>query len=558
VTAILLFSALLLAPQAGVTTGTGTAQLAPARATTLEVTADGAFDRRRYGECVVNTSTGEALTASGTLWTHVSGGAAWIGSAVSIGDIGGQVFTEYDLNSEAAVLLSVYDSNPPTPVWSDNTALGTEVRQVDSASTTNTHVAIHQRPQASVPESLVTLRKYTSDSATPDWTYTFTPMINADGKCAISRDGQTIVAAILNSNTLSMEIAVFSPGSGTPTSFTTLPPGASSQLRGWDLSTDGSTLYFTQGTTAHIFDVVTQTVVFTTNIGSSFDSHAISGDGSVFAYGRFGSMHVWERSGGTYVNSITETLTGSNFCARIDISDDSSTVAYAWYFYDQGLTVQVNALDVVSGTVTMTDTVTGTGAFQNAVGGVSCSADGSRFAVGLWGDEGNSAEEVRVYSSSQNAALITSNLPGSVFSIDLSADGQRVVAGSKAVHANTFGNGGQIDLVDTGNEDFILRGTPSIGTTVDYEVHGTPGVPALLLSAPLPEIPPKSFPGIGTLYVKRSLLTITSLGTVPGGGVLTTPTPIDAALLGTSNYVQVLFLSPRLLSTDWMKITYLP
>lgn len=558
-TAILLPIALLLSGSAGDAAGTGTGQLAPARATTLEVTAEGAFERRRYGETVVDASTSQALTAAGTLWTHTSGGAAWIGTAVSIGDVGGQVFTEYDLNNEAAELFSAYDTDPPTPVWSDGSPLGTEFRMVDSASATDTHIAIDQvilGGDGTTRQAV--LRKYSSGSATPDWTYTFAPIINAAGKCAISRDGQTIVAAIMNSNTLSVEIAVFGPGSGTPTSYTVLPPGTSTSLRGWDLSADGSTLYFTQGVIVHIFDVATQTVSFTTSVGASFDSHAISGDGSVFAFGNFGNIRVWEKSGASYTNTITKTLSGSNYVAMIDISDDSSTVAYAWYFYSPGLTVQVNALDVASGNVTMTDTVTGTGGFQNTVGGVSCSADGSRFAVGLWGDQGNVAEEIRVYSSTQNAALHTSNLPGSVFSIDISADGQRVVAGSKAVHANTFGNGGQIDLVDTGDEDFILRGTPSIGTNVAYEVHGTPGVPALLLTAPLPEDPPKIFPGVGTLYVKRSLITITSLGTIPGGGVLTTPTFVDPGLFGTTSYVQVLFLSPRLLSSDWMKITYLP
>jgi len=560
-TLILLPLALALPAQIGDADPGSTAPLVPARSTTLEVTAAGAFERRTYGEVVLDVSTSQALTTSGTLWTHTDGGNAWIASAVSIGDLGGQVFAEYDLNNEAAELFSCYDSDPPTPVWTDGTPLGTEFRMVDSASETAAHVAIHQEVIGGDPATRqAVLRAYDSDAAAPNWTFTFSPIINAASKCAISRDGQTIVAAIMNSNTLSVEVGVWDPGSATPLSYTVLPAGTSNSLRGWDLSADGSTLYFSQGTTATIFDVATASVTFSTSIGASFDSHAISGDGSVFAFGNFNLIRVWEKSGGTYNNTITQVLAGSTYCSRIDISDDGSTVVYAWYFYSPGLTVQVDALDVATNTVTMTETVTGTGTFQNTVGDISCSADGSRFAVGLWGDEGNVAEEVRVYSSTQNSPLVTANLPGSVFDIDISADGQRVVAGSKAVHANTFGNGGRVDLVDVGGEDFILRGTPSIGNTVDFEVHGTPGVPALLLSAPQPEVPPKVFPGIGTLYVKRSLLTISSLGTIPGGGVLTAPLSIAniPGLIGTSDYVQVLFLTPRLLSTDWMKITYLP
>jgi hypothetical protein len=533
----------------------------PARSTTLEVTPRGVFEHQRYGHALAPESNTQALTAGGTLWTHTSGSASWIASAVSIGDVGGLVFVEYDLNNEAVQLLSAYDAHPPMPVWTDSTPLGTDFHKVDSAAATATHVALDQVTLGgnSMTRQAV-VRKYTSDSATPDWTYTFTPVINAAGKVAISRDGSTIVAAIMNSNTVSVEIAVFDASSGTPVSYTVLPPGTSGSLRGWDLSADGSTLYFTQGTIVHIFDVATTTVTFTTTIGSGFDSHAISGDGSVFAFGKFNSIMVWEGGGGTYTNTITENLSGSVYCAQIDISDDGSTVAYGWYYYSPGLTIQVNALDVATGVVTMTDVVNGIGGYQNLVSGLSCSADGSRFAVGLWGDQGNVAEEIRIYSSTQNAPIQTANLPGSVFAIDISADGQRVVAGSKAVHANTFGNGGQVDVVDVGDEDLAVRGTPSVGATIDFEIYGPTGVPTFLLSAPLPQSPPLVFPSLGTLHVNRAAVTITYVGSVPPAGVLLSPFSIanDPTLVGSTEYYQVLFLQPRLLTTDWVKLTFLP
>ena len=39
------------------------------------------------------------------------------------------------------------------------------------------------------------------------------------------------------------------------------------------------------------------------------------------------------------------------------------------------------------------------------------------------------------------------DFPGSAFGVDVSADGQYVVGGSKAVHANQFGSGGRIELI---------------------------------------------------------------------------------------------------------------
>jgi hypothetical protein len=185
----------------------------------------------------------------------------------------------------------------------------------------------------------------------------------------------------------------------------------------------------------------------TAAINASFDSHAISGDGSVFAFGNFNEMSLWEKVAGVYTNTFNRTLSGSNYCGYIDISDDSKTVAYGFTFYDFYLKTQIEALDVPTHTVTMTDTPTSTvSSLQNIVSGVSISADGQRFAVGLWGDGSGPLAEARLYAKNQNTPVGTINLQGSVFCIAIAADGQRFAAGSKSVHANTFGNGGEVDL----------------------------------------------------------------------------------------------------------------
>lgn len=545
----------------GVAAAQGTPQGGATLRSAIEVTPQGAFPREEHGGFQVDAST-QAATAAGALWSHASGGLAWIGTAVSIGNRASQVFTEYDLNSESAELFSVYDSNPPTAIWSDGTPLGTEFREVASADATDTHVAIHQIVLNGNPATRqAVLRKYDSASATPDWTYTFTPIINAAARVGISRDGQTIATALMNNNTWQVQVAVFGPGSGTPISSGSVAVGTNNYLRGFDLSADGSTLYFSAGVTAYVYDLATHTVVFSTDIGASFDSHAISGDGSVFAFGNFNVLRVWEESGGTYLNTHTVNKAGQVYCALVDISDDGSTVAAGWYFYATGLSVAVEALDVPSKTITMTQMVTGTGGFQNTIGDVSCSADGQRFAVGLWGDQGNVAAEVRLYDRSQNVPIATLNTPGSVFSVDLSADGQRVAAGSKAVHANVQGNGGRIDLLDGGGEDFILRGAPTIGSTISLEVHAPPAVTsAVLLTAQAESVPPVLFAGIGTLYIDRTTLVLSPLGAITGGGVGTYPLSLanNPLLVGTSVYLQILTLQPRTLSKDWVKLTYLP
>jgi hypothetical protein len=159
-------------------------------------------------------------------------------------------------------------------------------------------------------------------------------------------------------------------------------------------------------------------------------------------------IQVFEKIAGVYTNTISHFIPGPCYCGYLDVSDDGATVAYGFTFYNNYLQVQVEAIDVPSQTVTMSDVFSSTTAgLQNIVSGVSISADGQRFGVGLWGDGPGAVAEARLYSKSQNAPLTTIALNGSVFGLKISADGQRAVFGSKSVHANQFGNGGQLDLL---------------------------------------------------------------------------------------------------------------
>ena len=411
----------------------------------VEVTPEGAFYRKVAGSARQGPGGNQALPPAGLIWSYNAGAQAWIGNAVSIGNHGSEVISEPDLNNEATELFSASDTNPPTPIWTDTAALSTEGHGVASAEVTDTKLSIHIVNSGS-PSAAVHLRKYTSLSPVPDWTYVFDFAGNA--RCGISRDGETIVAAVGNGSVGTADIAVFSPASNVPVSYTPIAIGVGNDIRGFDLSADGSTLYFsTSGNpTAHIFDVATAAVVFSQPLQASFDSHAISGDGSVFAFGNFGSMSVYEKSGAIYVNTHNQLVGGACYCASIDISDDGSTIASGYTFYDAYLTTKVFALDVATKVNTMTQTVTTAGSLQNIVSGVSISADGRRFAVGLWGDGNGPVAEARMYARDQDSPVGTVNLPGSVFGIQISADGHRMVSGSKGVHANDFGNGGSIDL----------------------------------------------------------------------------------------------------------------
>ncbi|MCH8053895.1 MAG: hypothetical protein IH895_07525, partial [Planctomycetes bacterium] len=62
------------------------------------------------------------------------------------------------------------------------------------------------------------------------------------------------------------------------------------------------------------------------------------------------------------------------------------------------------------------------------------------FSVISWGTQDNVHPEMQIFDRDLNLVGWI-DTPGSPFSVDMTRDGQFVVVGGKAVHANTFGNG---------------------------------------------------------------------------------------------------------------------
>jgi hypothetical protein len=502
------------------------------------------------------TRNGPLLSPPGVLWSYDDNGQGWIGNTVSIGDHGQQVFSELHKNAQAAVLLSAFDHDPASAVWS-NPATGTDARKVASAEDTDLHVAAHELVVGTLRR--VEVETYRSSSAQPLWSYTFAPLIAGGSSVGISRSGERIVAGIHNAAAARVELAVFDGDAGALLSYTTLPVRGA--LHAFDLSADGSTLLVTADTTLYVFDVASAAVSFSVDVSTSLDAVAISGNGDVIACGGFNWMRVWERNtSGGWSPTFTRFVPGSNYVGALDVSADGSTVAYAFTYYDTFLTVRIEAFDVAAKVVTMTDIATGVGLLQNVVGDIAVCADGSRFAVGVWGDAINSVPELRYYARNQNTALSLVDMPGSVYAVAISADGRRVAAAGKAVHANTLGNGGSIVLLDAGNADFTLEGAPRIGTAPVFKVHGPVGHGAwLIMSEGTASTPIPAFNG-GLLYLDRDRLNFFPMGTVGLGGSADAPYTIAAApgLVGATLYFQGLTLGPRALTEDWLPITILP
>jgi WD40 repeat protein len=495
---------------------------------------------------------------AGQLWSRSD--IWWVGKVVSLGNHGTQVFTEFDSGIDHAEFLSGFDESPAAPVWQTLSLQDLAEARVASADGGDSHVTLHQVVTANDQQhrqAIVT--KYNSSTSVPAWTYTYPMLIGGVSRLGMSRDGNVIATAVLNQFTSRAELRFFGPNSNVPTGTLSLP--SFTQLRAFELSADGSTLYVSSASQGQVIDVATLTTRGAFALPTALDCHAISGDGSVVAYGTFGTLVVWERqAAGNYAYTHTHVEPGTNVCGRIDISDDNSTIAFGFNFYDTNLHVRIAALDVPTKTITMSEDAYGTGTLQNVLADISLSADGSRFAVGLWGDEGDLCPEVRVYNKHSSVPLKLYNLPGSVFDVDLSPDGQRLAVASKQVHANTFASGGTISLYALTREDIRVSGVPRSGSQITVTMRGKPFVQSSLLWTNAPALNPTYFGAMGTLYIQRTTLNSIQTGLTGEGGEVeyvynVSSNPAD---IGRSVYFQGFFVTPRRFTSNWVKVTILP
>ncbi len=501
----------------------------------------------------------QAVLAGGALWTRAD--SAWVPMVVSLGAQGTQVFGMIEHGQDHAELLSGFSPNPAAPAWLTNLPIEMVNAVARSAETADVHASAHQLVQNgnnSTRTSVVC--RWRSGTSTPEWVYTFPGTTSGLARVGISRDGSRIVAAALYPMELKLRLAVFQGSSGTPV-HTAEIPNFGVQLRGFLLSDDGSTVYAASSSTAFVWNATTHAVVGQAVLPGGFDCHALSGDGRVFAFGQFNKVHIWERNtSGSYGQTHVRELPGPLVCNRLGLSADGSTLAIGWQFYDQALRVRIEALDVPTKALVMADEAAGTGSYQNVVSAVSVSDDGSRFAVGLWGDQGDVCPEVRFYRRNQNAPVALHNLPGSVHDLEISGDGQRVAVAWKSVHANTFAGGGGWSLYSFGEMDLRVHGVPRPGSTLSIEMTGPVGSPARLLWSPLAAATPQVFPGIGTLRLQRTTTTAVAVPATNGAGwtqanhVL----PAGASEVGRTYYFQGLFTTPRRLTADWARVTILP
>ena len=472
-------------------------------------------------------------TAPGLRWVYPNGALPWITSSVGIGNYGTMDWLGQTLNGEELTFISPTETSPPTPIYADPDLTGSSVSiQVAAADKAPVCAVVWNNSTSGVKE----IRLYSGFNTTP------LKLITANvQEIRISDDGTRVAVGYTDANS-DAAVDVYD---GTLTYLTTLV-GAGSTFRHHDISGDGSTVLIASGTTNFVYDVATGNLLHQDGSTVSHDAHAIDLDGDTWVRGGF-NVGAWKNNGGTYsrIVNFSDSAFGFGVYDACDVSADGLTFVCTGRDATTSAHFKVYcwSLTATSSSLLWSFNSAGTGSYQDVGQGVSISDDGKLIAVGSWGDEFNAHPEVMVFDRNTGAVLNTIDTPGSCYSVDMSGDGQFVVAGTKSVHANTFGNGGEGYSLDNGGQGFWLSGTPSINRLNNLNFNGAVGDMVWFAAGVglLPAgIPIGGFTGLWWLDNTMLAVPPSPLAPVPGSGTLTVPVlvPNNPGIVGLTVYAQ--------------------
>jgi hypothetical protein len=263
-----------------------------------------------------------------------------------------------------------------------------------------------------------------------------------------------------------------------------------------DLTDDGSIALVTQDNLAVLVDTSNGNTLFSVaGSGAGNIFYRISGDGNVFVTDGF-DLDVYKFDGTTYQHVIHFSQASSWFGGASIVSRDGSTVGSFGMNYTNWLSGNVVLFDVASAQMIGSYPVSGTGSFQGTPVGAESNDNGTVMAFASWGTEFHDWPEVMVFNRS--VELIGQiDFPGSAFGVDVSADGQYVVGSSKHVHANQFGSGGRIELIQVPPQPTptpTATATPTPTTTPTPAPSVTPSVTPTPTATVTPTATPRATP----------------------------------------------------------------
>ena len=506
----------------------------PAVATRLEVRPEGAFWVSTTDASHAAGSAGPAAPQTTARWEDNHSGLAWIGAHVAVGDNGAAIVAGKELNNEAA---SFYAAGSATELFGASLVGAERVRVAISARSPLAATLVHTSIGGGSYQAVLTAYD-TSGAGAALWSYTFPAGGNViAGEVLISADGRRVVAVAGSASLVQNMIRVFDANGALLNGFDVAAPANLRQARASD---DCGRLYLAlYNGLAEIWDTATGANLMSYPIGSTFDAHALSGDGMSFAYGNFGGLYVRRETSPGVWNQVAfmPVSAGGQYLGFVDLDADGSHAAWQQQRYSPAYDhVEVGLFDVAANAVVWSDSHDAPGTSMQLVNtGVQISADGTQVVGCTWGDSLNATPEVFGYDAA-GAMSMSLDTPGSVYEIDLDADGDVVAVGTKAVHANTSGNGGSIFCIEPYEPTLRLLGQPRLGGPVTLT---TPGGATAARFAFCRQLGSSGTP-FGTMEVNLGTL-MHSAGPVPvppGGLSLILNLPPNPALAALAVHVQ--------------------
>ncbi len=290
------------------------------------------------------------------------------------------------------------------------------------------------------------VRGFTSAGAT--WNFGVPPiwlLSYPQHQIKVSRDGSTVVAGFSYYDQVLAQafarVYFIDAVTGTEISHWDGPGG----ITAVSVTDDGSQCLVTNNATGRLIERATGTESFSASASGQGGWYHLSGNGQTIAIGGF-DFRVFKKNGAGWDNVINFTAPGQWFSWGIAVSNDGNTVCSESPVSSANyLETYVRAWDVPTAALLGEVHTVGSGGFQDSAFGAAMADDGSSFAVCSWGTADDIHPEVRIFDRTVTA-IGGINSTGSPFALAMSPDGRYTASGSKAVHANAMGNGGDVSL----------------------------------------------------------------------------------------------------------------
>ena len=504
--------------------------------------------------CGVVLALGAALTPTARAQDPFQPGMRWrvpspanlpaVPRSAAFSSAGGVVWTASNGPNPGFDLLSGHGLGTMSGLFHDAAPAGaTGAMAVAAGEGHEGLFALVQVPSPDATHRATLVSRYSAVAAaqgapfTPVWSFDSGLRSNGAARLACDEIGARLFVATYDGPTPQVRVDALDAASGTSTAHAFV---AANSLQELAIAADGTRAAMACGTSLWIVDE-TCSVRHQQPIAQATSALSVSGDGARVAFGGSKVTLLVEVVGGYALDAEILGNPGE-LATRVALSRDGSTVAIGWWNATAAGGVRFETWSVATHARLFEIAQPGVPAgLQNAPEVVRVTADGSRAALGSWGD-GTSAPEVWLWDRATNAIVLSVDLPGSVFALDLDASGTRFVVGMKGAHANVFSGTGEFRSYETGERDLALSSPARVGLPLDLSARRT-GASAVFFLSGTRSPAPVFIPGVtGSLQLNRVGLSVRRLTADANGRADTSwGIPNDPLLIGTWRHLQAVF-----------------